>query len=1094
MSLKMKLPASKVSVEPVATDDGEGAWYAFNLNGGAGFVIVDGAEDTVTPVLGYSYESAFYPENLSDGVRTLLANYTESAREGRVAMTSGLMTVYGMYQPVEPLLGGTEWDQSAPYNGACPVVTSENVAGTEFTGNAAAGCVPVAMAQIMRYHKHPSSYDWSIMLDEHNDGSGKAANDEMARLIHDAGVSVGASYGYFSTSASSSSVKPSLVDDFGYSQSMVLRHGKQYASSAIDAMVYEEIASGRPVYYAASSRTGGHAFVCDGMDSEGYLHVNWGWGGLSNGYFVPYMLNPRAWGIGGGAGGYNSDPQIMTGLRKARTGDLPMNVELLLTDIRSEDGLTFDIGLRGVDNDGYNSYIYYMTSIPGADYGIRVVRSADGMRMRDMAGVSTDVMLTVADYTLADGEYRLLPIVRYGADEEWQYVWPSKGCVPYLELTVSGGKKRVSRPTTDGEPALTVTNVAIPGVIDPYGDGQIAFEVSNSGGCYYGDITMRFAGADGGVIEVSMTDNMREGIDAGATVKVEVPCEKLLDYRGRYTDGSYSMVLVDENGKVLTDAMTVRIASRCFAATEIKCPELRRLLTRDRDLDGDGWFSDYEIVQTNEIWYEDRAVTTLDGVEHFTEVSWITVTGADLREVRLSGLEKLQILWVDVNPELKSIEIKDCPALHALNAYHCGLTELEVSGVAPSFGLTVGENKLKSLDLRGVDLSELSCYDNQIVEIKVDGELPALRVVEVQNNRLAELKLPVSLPALERLNCSGNGIASIEAPECPQLWFMDLSGNLLEKIELKGCPGLTQLRVDNNQLTELELENHQKLQGLSCGGNKISRFDISSCLALEVLGAYGNPISMGDFRKYANLRQLNMSNTGVAFVETSGEMEYLSFTSESAVAFDADGVDLTPYIAQGMDVAKIHHIENATLKGCKLVLTDTRRPEVSYIYGGDEAVEDYSRKITLCSDKVVPYVDKTEIVLQNIGDEEVLTLHNPANIGYGLTWDVDSVIEADCEYIYGSYGGYTGIVGERYVIRRVGEGDVTMHFTAPGARTEIYVRSQSGIEDVAEDTETEREPVAYYDLSGRRLKAPAGSGVTLVIYSDGTVRKVAAGR
>ena len=40
----------------------------------------------------------------------------------------------------------------------------------------------------------------------------------------------------------------------------------------------------------------GHEFVCDGYDGNGYFHFNWGWGGMSDGYFLLDALNPGAVG------------------------------------------------------------------------------------------------------------------------------------------------------------------------------------------------------------------------------------------------------------------------------------------------------------------------------------------------------------------------------------------------------------------------------------------------------------------------------------------------------------------------------------------------------------------------------------------------------------------------------------------------------------------------------------------------------------------------------------------------------------------------------------------------------------------------------
>ena len=38
---------------------------------------------------------------------------------------------------------------------------------------------------------------------------------------------------------------------------------------------------------------GGHAFVFDGYDAEGLVHVNWGWYGRNDGYYAVDLLNPR---------------------------------------------------------------------------------------------------------------------------------------------------------------------------------------------------------------------------------------------------------------------------------------------------------------------------------------------------------------------------------------------------------------------------------------------------------------------------------------------------------------------------------------------------------------------------------------------------------------------------------------------------------------------------------------------------------------------------------------------------------------------------------------------------------------------------------
>ena len=51
--------------------------------------------------------------------------------------------------------------------------------------------------------------------------------------------------------------------------------------------------------YSGQSDGGGHAFVCDGFSHDDYFHINWGWSGSANGYFLLSVLNPYESGSGG---------------------------------------------------------------------------------------------------------------------------------------------------------------------------------------------------------------------------------------------------------------------------------------------------------------------------------------------------------------------------------------------------------------------------------------------------------------------------------------------------------------------------------------------------------------------------------------------------------------------------------------------------------------------------------------------------------------------------------------------------------------------------------------------------------------------------
>lgn len=177
---------------------------------------------------------------------------------------------------VEPLVK-TAWHQRSPYNQYCP-------------DNTLAGCVAIAMAQVMNYHKYPehgigkNTYLWKGKKLSADFGSTYYRWDEMdskdgtaaAELIYQCGVSVWMDY---STSFSGSSeyyAKSSLCDFFGYSEDIKMVPRNKYTDSEWADILREQIDKGWPMIYSS----GGHTFIVDGYNAEGKFHANMGFGNL----------------------------------------------------------------------------------------------------------------------------------------------------------------------------------------------------------------------------------------------------------------------------------------------------------------------------------------------------------------------------------------------------------------------------------------------------------------------------------------------------------------------------------------------------------------------------------------------------------------------------------------------------------------------------------------------------------------------------------------------------------------------------------------------------------------------------------------------
>ncbi len=218
---------------------------------------------------------------------------------------------------VLPLLDA-EWDQGRYYNADCP----DDPAGE--AGHALVGCVAVAMAQLMHYHRHPArgdgyhsydhpeygrihanfgatTYNWSSMPD-----SLTAHDGDVAELLFHCGVSIEMNYGPKSSGASSSDVDDALETYFRYNRKADYKDREDYSDSAWCALLRGELDAGRPLLYRGVG-SGHHAFNIDGYKDTNYFHVNWGWGGSYNGYFFLHDLTP-------GNHDYNDDHGAIVGI------------------------------------------------------------------------------------------------------------------------------------------------------------------------------------------------------------------------------------------------------------------------------------------------------------------------------------------------------------------------------------------------------------------------------------------------------------------------------------------------------------------------------------------------------------------------------------------------------------------------------------------------------------------------------------------------------------------------------------------------------------------------------------------------------------
>ena len=330
---------------------GTDLYYVFDRGTDEGFVIVSG-DDQTPAVLGYTDSGSFDYSKIPDNMREWLDDYAgQIAAVQKAGYTAGELPVADLvaHDPIDQLMN-SKWNQGNPYYLLCPNYFN--------TGLSVTGCVATAMAQILYYHRanspkeiledipdytvgnshatygdlnvkgYPagSPIDWDNMQPTYNSSSTAIQKHAVAQLMSYCGTAVRMMYSSGSSGAYSTDVPDALKKYFGYPSSCRHISRSDMTEEKFDETVYAEIAKGDPVYLSGSNGSGGHAFVCDGYDGDLCYHINWGWGGSSDGFYMLAKLNPGSQGIGGSDGGYSGGQAAVIGIHMDNWGEKAMTI------------------------------------------------------------------------------------------------------------------------------------------------------------------------------------------------------------------------------------------------------------------------------------------------------------------------------------------------------------------------------------------------------------------------------------------------------------------------------------------------------------------------------------------------------------------------------------------------------------------------------------------------------------------------------------------------------------------------------------------------------------------------------------------------
>lgn len=556
--------------------------YAVSATQHDGFVLVSG-DERFPQVLGYTDDGTFDEQNIPENMRDFLQGYIDEMKYllsiNYQPSESARRAAPAAFATIAPMLTST-WNQDNPYNMYCPQYDN-------YGNNCPTGCLATALAQVMCYHgnykktgqstttlnaipayttstmqyniaeKPTRTFDWTLMTGAVP--TTDAAKQEVAHLMEYIGAGVQMNYRKDGSGAALNAIPSLLADVFGYDHAVreVLRN--DYSISEWLNMMYKELSTNGPVMYGGQATNGGHGFVLDGYkyeNGEHLFHINWGWGGWSDGYFLLSLCNPAEQGIGG--------TTSQSGFNRAQSAIIDMNPNDQGTAAGNNYRLTaHDVALKGnsverfKDGGLHNNYFIMRTDwikftaanfLPETHHfntGIGLVNSLDEMTVvcdykdwRDIVpgtGVINAADILIPD-TVPNGEYKLIAICQEGGNTRWMRDFKSNNL--YVKATISGDLLTLKEVRNSVNLTGSITHPAESTVGEQV---TVVASVTNNGNLYSGDMMLTLTELGGSPVIV---DQKQVEIASGTNATFEF-------YFTPTKTGKFSLNLRDMNYNII---------------------------------------------------------------------------------------------------------------------------------------------------------------------------------------------------------------------------------------------------------------------------------------------------------------------------------------------------------------------------------------------------------------------------------------------------------------------------------------------------------------------------------------------------------------
>lgn len=426
----------KSAMRHVATRKADGlpAVYVFCRADAGGYLIVS-AEDGSQPLLGYGEETDFDAADINPTMEWWLDEYAAQIKWIREnGVNINVAAAVPDRPAIEPMVS-TRWDQDEPYNYQCPTYS-----GIGYM-HCPTGCAATAMAQLLYYHRYSTTaFDWGNMLESYSGSYTDAQRNAVAKLMAECGSASRTVYNSYGSSANAQDIMNGFVT-LGYDKYVANPYMNNYSIKDWNDLVYEQLRDFGPTIVLGFYGRSGHAFICDGYDGNGYFHINWGWGGRSDGYFTLTAMTPEEQGSGGSNGGYNSNVSLIANICPSTLNVAP-NFFLAsgkwstkVSEIALGEEFSINCTIQNRNNGSFSGAFGYklVDEKTGTEFYHTINESVWIWDRSSKSGLQAIIPADVSE-----GDYRMYLVWRVQNSDEWKEVPVFNYYSPYINVHVEG--------------------------------------------------------------------------------------------------------------------------------------------------------------------------------------------------------------------------------------------------------------------------------------------------------------------------------------------------------------------------------------------------------------------------------------------------------------------------------------------------------------------------------------------------------------------------------------------------------------------------------------------------------------------------------